>query len=69
MMTTKNDRRSSPQLLSIRDVSAMTSLSRRTLYAKASDGTFPKPLKISKRRIAYRETDVRAWLEAQPQVQ
>jgi prophage regulatory protein len=58
-----------PRLLNISDVVAITSLSRRTLYAKSNAGSFPKPVKISQRRIAYREADVRAWLNAQPQVQ
>ncbi len=66
-MKPKNDEQRIPRLLNIRDVVAITSLSRRTLYVKSSDGSFPRPLKIGARRIAFREADVRAWLEAQPQ--
>jgi prophage regulatory protein len=58
-----------PHPLSTRAVMALTSFSRGTLYLKSRDGTFPKPLKISERRIAYRAADVQAWLETRPQVQ
>jgi prophage regulatory protein len=64
-MKTGNDER----LLSTRAVMELTSFSRGTLYLKARDGTFPKPLKISERRIAYRAADVQAWLKTRPQVQ
>jgi prophage regulatory protein len=47
----------------------LTSFSRGTLYVKSRNGTFPKPVKISQRRIAFREADVRAWMAARPQVQ
>jgi prophage regulatory protein len=58
-----------PHLLSTRAVMELTSFSRGTLYSKSRDGTFPKPVKISERRIAYRAADVQAWLETRPQVQ
>jgi prophage regulatory protein len=64
MKTSSDDR-----LLSTRAVMELTSFSRSTLYLKSRDGTFPKPLKISERRIAYRAADVQAWLETRPQVQ
>ena len=64
-MKTGNDER----LLSTRAVMELTSFSRGTLYLKSRDGTFPKPLKISERRIAYREAEVQDWLKTRPQVQ
>ena len=68
-MKPKNDQQRIPRLLNTRAVMGLTSFSRGTLYVKTRDGTFPKPVKISQRRIAFREADVRAWLEAQPLVQ
>src|SRR5262245_58726965 len=65
-MTPKDQ--SLPRLLSTRAVMELTSFSRGTLYLKTRNGTFPKPLKIGARRIAYREPDVRSWLEARPTV-
>lgn len=35
-----------------------------TLWRKVSAGTFPKPVKLSKRVTAWRVGDVRAWLNA-----
>jgi prophage regulatory protein len=64
-MKTGNDER----LLSTRAVMELTSFSRGTLYLKSRDGTFPTPLKISERWIAYREAEVQAWLKTRPQVQ
>jgi prophage regulatory protein len=43
-------------------VEARTTLSRVTLWRKSRDGDFPKPLKISANRIAWREADVDAWI-------
>lgn len=33
-----------------------------TLWRKVKNGTFPKPVKLSKRITAWRVGDVRAWL-------
>jgi len=68
-MKSERDERLTQRLLSTRAVMELTSFSRGTLYVKSRNGSFPKPVKISQRRIAYWEADVRAWLEAQPQVQ
>lgn len=39
--------------------------SRTTLWRKCKDGTFPKPMQLSKAITAWRVEDVRAWIEAQ----
>jgi prophage regulatory protein len=44
-------------------VQEITSLPTSTLYSKMADGTFPKPLKLGKRSVGWRESEVRAWLE------
>ena len=45
-------------------VQEITSLPTSTLYAKIAEGTFPKPLKLGKRSVGWRESDIRAWLDA-----
>lgn len=35
-----------------------------TLYDWMSRGTFPRPVKIGARAVAWRESDVLAWIEA-----
>ena len=46
------------------DVQHVTGLSRSTIYAMMAEGTFPKPVKLGKRAVAWREADVTAWLES-----
>lgn len=47
-------------------VQAMTHLSRSSIYVMMKDGTFPKPLKLGERRVAWRGSDLKAWLEGRP---
>jgi predicted DNA-binding transcriptional regulator AlpA len=35
-----------------------------TLWRKVKNGTFPQPIKLGKRIVAWRAADVRAWLTA-----
>lgn len=52
------------------DVEHMTGLSRSTLYSKIDpssryyDASFPKPIKLGKRAVGWREADITAWLES-----
>ncbi len=39
-----------------------TSLSLSTIYAKMDRGEFPKPVKISRNRVAWPESVVSAWI-------
>ena len=43
-------------------VEEMTALSRSTIYAMMDEGTFPRPVRIGKRAVAWRDSDLRAWL-------
>ncbi|MFX0546503.1 helix-turn-helix transcriptional regulator [Roseovarius sp. S1116L3] len=49
------------------DVEGITGLSRSTLYAMMAEGTFPKPVKLGKRAVGWREADITAWLESRAQ--
>lgn len=46
------------------DVEILTGLSRSTLYAMMAEGTFPKPVKLGKRAVGWREVDLSNWLES-----
>lgn len=46
------------------DVQNITGLSRSTIYAMMAEGEFPKPIKLGKRAVGWREADVAAWLES-----
>ena len=54
-------------MLSIGQVIAETSLSRRSIYRAMREGTFPKNHKVSAQRVAWRERDIEAWKRACPQ--
>ncbi|SMC67589.1 helix-turn-helix transcriptional regulator [Primorskyibacter flagellatus] len=46
------------------EVEARTGLSRSTIYDWMKRGEFPQPVKLGARLVAWRESDVTAWLEA-----
>lgn len=51
------------KLLSPKAVCERTSLSRSTLDRLVAAGLFPKPIRITDRRLAYDATSVSRWLE------
>jgi len=55
------------QILRRRAVENYTGLSRSTIYAMMAEGAFPRPVKIGRRAVGWRESDIAAWLaERQP---
>ena len=44
-------------------VEARTGFARATIYDKMKAGTFPKPVKIGERAVAWPESEINAWLE------
>jgi len=54
----------SKNFLGLPAICSMTDLSRSTIYRLIADGDFPKPVRISKGRVAWRERDLTAWLES-----
>lgn len=52
---------STSRLLSIRDVTDQTSLSRPTIYRLIGNGQFPRQIRLSKNRVAWKESDVENW--------
>ena len=49
-----------------RQVEQLVQLSRSTIYANVKAGTFPAPIRIGARAVAWRLSDLEAWLEARP---
>lgn len=52
------------KLLRRREVEERTALARSTIYDWMQRGDFPKPVVLGARKVAWRESDVNAWLEA-----
>lgn len=55
------DGRRADRLLNKWAVEQQTSLDITTIYRKMKAGTFPQPVRIGKRRVAWRESDIVAW--------
>lgn len=47
-------------------VQQVVGLSRSTIYAKVAEGSFPPPIKLGKRAVGWRESDIDAWLASRP---
>lgn len=47
-------------------VEQLVQLSRSTIYAAVKAGTFPAPVRIGARAVAWRVSEVEQWLEARP---
>ncbi len=45
------------------EVETRTGLSRSTIYAMISEGTFPKPIRLGKRAVGWPETCIQEWIE------
>lgn len=43
-------------------VEAKTGLSRSTIYARTTKGTFPKPVQLGPRSVGWFEDEIEAWL-------
>lgn len=54
------------RLLRLPAVIAITGMGRDSIYRLAREGRFPKPRKLTERSSAWREDEVRAWIESRP---
>lgn len=52
-------------LLRLDAVKARTGLSRSETYRRIAEGTFPLPVKLSSRRVAWVEGEILAWIDQQ----
>jgi len=55
-----------PPFLRLSTVLLITGLSRSTIYRMIAEHTFPAPVKIGKRAVAWRQEEVRQWCESRP---
>jgi prophage regulatory protein len=47
------------------EVEARTGLPRSTIYDKMKNGSFPKPISLGKRTVAWLSADIDAWMNQQ----
>lgn len=57
---------SDPLLLRINAVMRVTGLGRSTIYRLMADRQFPIPVRLSKRAVAWRRSDLERWSEGRP---
>ena len=55
-----------PRLLTLRDVTAATALSRSAVYALMAESRFPKPLRIGSRAVRWVEQEVLDFIASRP---
>lgn len=55
-----------PRMLRLPKVIELTGLGRDSIYRLANAGQFPRPRKISERASAWREDEIREWIESRP---
>lgn len=55
-------------LLRIGSVMRMTGLGRSTIYRLVADEAFPPPVRLAKRAVAWRRSDLERWSEERPKV-
>ena len=54
------------RLMRLPEVVRATGLSRSTLYRKVKEGQFPAPVSLGPRSVAWRESEVLAWIRNCP---
>ena len=52
------------KLLKVNDLTELLGIGRATLSKWRKDGTFPDPVKLGTKMVAWREEDIDAWLES-----
>lgn len=52
------------QIISIADTAALLTVSKTTVYNYINAGLLPAPLRLGPRRVGYRLSDIRDWLDA-----
>ena len=51
------------QILRRNEVEKATGLGRSTIYAKVAAGEFPSPMKLGRRAVGWRSSDIENWLK------
>ncbi len=55
------------QLLRRPEVEARTGLSRSSIYRMMDEGEFPRPIRIARRAVAWRASDLERWQAQRPE--
>lgn len=53
-----------PKLLRLPQVSAITGLSKSSIYSKVAEGDFPKQISLGPRTVAWLDSDIENWINS-----
>jgi prophage regulatory protein len=53
-------------LIRLPEVQKLTGMARSTIYARMTNGEFPRPLKLSTRHVAWKVQHILDWIESLP---
>lgn len=53
-------------VLRLPEVIKRTGLARSTIYDQMEKGTFPRPIRIGERAVAWRDSDIEDWIASRP---
>lgn len=60
---------SKPQFVRLKETIQITNFSRSSIYRGIRDGSFPVPVRIGERAIAFKLNELEKWMESRPRVQ
>ncbi|MGX9352816.1 helix-turn-helix transcriptional regulator [Shimia sp. W99] len=58
---------SNTKVLRLPQVIEMTGVARSTIYLWIKQGNFPRPLKLSTRRVGWLASDIEEWIHSRPE--
>ena len=59
----KSENSISVVMIRLREVTRVTGLARSTIYKLIGEGSFPRPVRLAARAVAWRSDVVNAWIE------
>ncbi len=62
------DHKTTNRLMRLSEVQRLTALPKSSIYHLMKQNDFPQPLKLSKRTVAWKESDVLEWIESREKV-
>lgn len=62
-LTELNQKLKSDRLMRRSEVQKVTGISTSVLYREINEGTFPAPVRIGKRTVAWKASEIAAWID------
>ena len=66
-MSTSREQPNRERLLRISQVLSICPVSKAHLYLMIQEGDFPRPVRVGKRAVAWRESEITQWIATRPE--